>query len=241
MDGNERAHTACSGTTRCAVLVQSSKRGSTAPGRRYNVGVRDDLIARSIDAVLPQTQCTRCGFDGCRPYAEAIAGHEAAINRCPPGGDAVIARLAKLAGLPVQPLAPECGRHGPLLVATITEARCIGCTLCIDACPVDAIIGAAKRMHVVLPSLCSGCELCVAPCPVDCIAMVPAGRPWTDADAAAARERHREREARPARGERLAARRKSATKPARDDPLQRQAAVIAALLRARARRAARTA
>ncbi len=203
--------------------------------------MRHDLYADRIDAVLPQTQCTRCGFDGCRPYAEAIARHETPINRCPPGGDEVIARLAALTGLRRQPLDRDCGEHGPLLVATIAEAHCIGCTLCIDACPVDAIIGAAKRMHAVLPTHCSGCELCVAPCPVDCITMVPAGRPWTDTDAAAARVRHREREMRVARGERVAARMAGASQHAQDDPRRRQSAVAAALERARARRAARMA
>ena len=189
-------------------------------------------LALRIDAVLPQTQCTRCGFAGCRPYAEALASGTTQINRCPPGGDDVIGALAALTGQARIPLDPACGAHGPLLVAVIDEAACIGCTLCIQACPVDAIVGAQKRMHAILASLCSGCELCVAPCPVDCITMAPAGRPWTPADAAAARIRHDARARRLQRRERIAAR-----KPAHDAArAQRQRAVAAALARARARR-----
>ena len=192
---------------------------------------RRALVAR-IDAALPQTQCTRCGYAACRPYAEAVAANAAAINRCPPGGDAVIAALAALTGHPPAPLDPACGVHGPLPVAAIDEARCIGCRLCIDACPVDAILGAPKRMHAVLPSLCSGCELCVAPCPVDCIAMRPADRTWTAEDADAARVRHAARAARLIRRERIADRRPDAAA----ERARRAEAVAAALARARARR-----
>ena len=110
-------------------------------------------LADRIDAVLPQTQCTRCGYAACRPYADAVAEGSADINRCPPGGESVIVALAGLTGRTVKRLDAECGEHGPLLVAIIDEATCIGCTLCIDACPVDAILGAPKRMHTVLPSL----------------------------------------------------------------------------------------
>ncbi len=131
------------------------------------------LTADDIDALLPQTQCTRCGYSGCRPYAEAIAAGAAQINQCPPGGAATIAALAKLLGRAVRPLNPANGVEGPPLVAQIDEDACIGCARCLPPCPVDAIIGAAKRMHTVLAALCTGCELCVAPCPVDCIAMVP--------------------------------------------------------------------
>ena len=131
-----------------------------------------DLEGR-IDALLPQTQCTRCGFDGCRPYAQAIAAGEAPINQCPPGGAATIGALAALLGRPVLPLNPANGSEGPPLVAQIDEEACIGCAKCLPPCPVDAIIGARRQMHTVVVALCTGCELCVAPCPVDCISMVP--------------------------------------------------------------------
>lgn len=194
-------------------------------------------LAARIDAVLPQTQCTRCGFAGCAPYADALAAGSTDLDRCPPGGDAVVVALAALTGRAVKPVDPACGTPGALTVAVIDESVCIGCTLCIAACPVDAIIGAQKRMHAVLPSLCSGCELCIAPCPVDCIVMAPAGRDWTCDDADAARLRHRARHARVARNERIANRRATPAVPAGEHD-KRQAAVAAALVRARARRAA---
>ena len=199
--------------------------------------------ADAIDALLPQTQCTRCGFDGCAPYAAAIARNDAPINRCPPGGAATIDALAALTGLRASPLDATCGVHAPLAVAVIDESRCIGCTLCIAACPVDAIIGGPKRMHAVLPSLCSGCELCVAPCPVDCIDLVPAGRAWTQADATAARARHAARAQRLARPKTTGTARKPAPalRVAAVEEIRRaarQAAVAAALERARARRRA---
>lgn len=147
-------------------------------------------LADRIDALLPQTQCTKCGYQGCRPYAEAIAAGEADINRCPPGGEDGVRQLANLMGRSAPTLDRSRGEPGPLMLAVVDETHCIGCTLCIDACPVDAIVGAPKRMHTVLDELCTGCDLCVAPCPVDCIAMVPAGRAWTAEDARAARERH---------------------------------------------------
>ncbi|HEY5309876.1 MAG TPA: RnfABCDGE type electron transport complex subunit B, partial [Casimicrobiaceae bacterium] len=136
-------------------------------------------LADRLDYVLPQTQCARCGHGGCRPYAEAMAAGRAEINRCPPGGEETIVRLADLTGRAVKALDRTLGAPGPLLLARIDETACIGCTLCVDACPVDAIVGAQKRMHTVVASLCSGCELCVAPCPVDCITMQAAGRAWT--------------------------------------------------------------
>jgi electron transport complex protein RnfB len=126
-----------------------------------------------IDALLPQTQCTRCGYSGCRPYAQAIATGEAPINQCPPGGAATIEALAALLARPVLPLNPANGTEGPQLVAQIDEQACIGCAKCLPPCPADAIIGAHRQMHTVVLALCTGCELCVAPCPVDCIAMVP--------------------------------------------------------------------
>ena len=128
--------------------------------------------AAEIDALLPQTQCTRCGYPGCRPYAEALADSAAELNQCPPGGAATISALASLLGRPALPLNPANGIEGPALVAQIDEDACIGCAKCLPPCPVDAILGAQKQMHTVLLSLCTGCELCVAPCPVDCISMV---------------------------------------------------------------------
>lgn len=129
--------------------------------------------AVDIDALLPQTQCTRCGYPGCKPYAEAIASGGAEINQCPPGGSATIAELAALLHREVLPLNPANGVEGPTLVAQIDESVCIGCAKCLPPCPVDAIVGARKQMHTVVAALCTGCELCVAPCPVDCIKMVP--------------------------------------------------------------------
>jgi Na+-translocating ferredoxin:NAD+ oxidoreductase subunit B len=136
--------------------------------------------ADDFDALLPQTQCTQCGFAGCRPYAEALASGDAEINRCPPGGAAGVARLAALAGRSVLPIDPSCGVEGPLRLAVIDETACIGCTLCLQACPVDAIVGAGKRMHAVLLDECTGCDLCVPPCPVDCIEMIPLATLRTD-------------------------------------------------------------
>ncbi|HHM05460.1 MAG TPA: electron transport complex subunit RsxB [Gammaproteobacteria bacterium] len=136
--------------------------------------VDGDPLVDKIDAILPQTQCGQCSFPGCRPYAEAIADGRADINQCPPGGEAVIHALADLLGVDPKPLNPENGEEKPeKTVAIIDEQRCIGCTLCIQACPVDAILGAAKQMHTVIAAECTGCELCVPPCPVDCIDMVP--------------------------------------------------------------------
>jgi len=130
-------------------------------------------LAERIDAALPQTQCTKCGYDGCRPYAEAIAKGEADIDQCPPGGDAGVAKLAALLDRAVKPLNPVHGEYRPPQVALIDEALCIGCVKCIHACPVDAIVGASKRMHTVIAAWCTGCELCIPPCPVDCISLVP--------------------------------------------------------------------
>lgn len=202
--------------------------------------------ADAIDAILPQTQCTKCGYPSCRPYAEAIARGEASINQCPPGGDAGIRRLALATGRPYLPLNPANGVERPRRVAVIDEARCIGCTLCIQACPVDAIVGAAKQMHTVVTELCSGCDLCVAPCPVDCIEMVPAtgaDAVWDAPRADAARTRFQRRQARLARekAEREArlARQAAAARSAPDADAKR-AAIQAAIERARAKRAAVT-
>ena len=130
-----------------------------------------------IDGLLPQTQCTRCGYSGCMPYAAAIAGGEAGINQCPPGGAATIAALAALLGREFAALNPANGIEAPARVAMIDESRCIGCARCLSPCPVDAIVGAPKRMHTVLAERCTGCELCIAPCPVDCIEMRPPPTP----------------------------------------------------------------
>jgi Na+-translocating ferredoxin:NAD+ oxidoreductase subunit B len=137
---------------------------------RFRTG--GDPVVDRIDGLLPQTQCGQCSFAGCRPYAEAIVAGEADINRCPPGGEATILALADLLERDPKPLDPESGEFRSRMVAVIDEPVCIGCTLCIQACPVDAILGAGKQMHTVIASECTGCELCVAPCPVDCISMV---------------------------------------------------------------------
>jgi electron transport complex protein RnfB len=213
-------------------------------------------LADRIDALLPQTQCGRCGYDRCRPYAEALARGETALNRCPPGGSATIVALAALLQTPALPLDPRCGAEGPLKVAVIDESECIGCTLCIQACPVDAIVGAARWMHTVVGVACSGCERCIAPCPVDCISMLPCAPPrtWSLEDASDARRRMQ------ARDRRLQAQRDLLqTRQAPDDdgdanevlgqtcaaPGDRHASGIAGLVssaieRARARRAARS-
>lgn len=129
--------------------------------------------AAAIDALLPQTQCTRCGYPSCRGYADAIAADDADINQCPPGGTETILALAALTGRTAARLNAQNGFEDAPLVAVIDEARCIGCTKCLPPCPVDAIVGAPRRMHTVIADICTGCELCVAPCPVDCIAMRP--------------------------------------------------------------------
>jgi electron transport complex protein RnfB len=129
-------------------------------------------LVERINALLPQTQCGQCGHPGCHPYAEAIAAGEA-INRCPPGGDSTIRSLARLLAQAPRPLDPTHGHEDLRKVAYIREPECIGCTKCIQACPVDAILGSAKHMHTVIVSECTGCDLCVAPCPVDCIDMIP--------------------------------------------------------------------
>lgn len=141
--------------------------------------VDSDPVVENINAILPQTQCGQCNYPGCKPYAEAIAAGEAEINQCPPGGEAGIQALADLLGVEALPLNPENGQEKPKTVAVIDEEICIGCTLCIQACPVDAILGSSKLMHTVIESECTGCDLCLPPCPVDCIEMIvrpaPAG------------------------------------------------------------------
>jgi electron transport complex protein RnfB len=213
-------------------------------------------LAEAIDNALPQTQCTRCGYPDCRRYAEAMAAGEADINRCPPGGAEGIARLAALTGRAARPLDAERGHEGPRRLAVIDEAWCIGCTLCIKACPVDCIVGASKLMHTVIDAQCTGCELCVPVCPVDCIAMVPVTgtltgwAAWSAQQAGEARERyafHRLRVARDARenAERLAVKAaakladlEGASRLTDPDALAKKRAVVeAALARARAAQA----
>jgi Na+-translocating ferredoxin:NAD+ oxidoreductase subunit B len=211
-------------------------------------------LADRLDAALPQTQCTRCGYADCRHYAQAMAAGEAAINQCPPGGAEGIARLAAITGRPVIALNPAHGREGPRQLAVIDEAWCIGCTLCIKACPVDCIVGAPKLMHSVIEHWCTGCELCLPVCPVDCIALEPATpgasgwAAWSPAQADEARQRyaaHRDRTERDRRenDERLAAKAEAkladlagATTITDPAALERKRAVIdAALRRARER------
>ncbi len=202
-------------------------------------------LAARIDAALPQTQCTRCGYPDCAAYATAIAADEAAINRCPPGGAEGIARLARITGRPALPLDTDCGSEGPLRLAVIDEDWCIGCTLCLDACPTDAILGRNKRMHTVIASHCTGCELCIPVCPVDCISLedTTPGRTgwaaWSEAQAGQALERyrlHRQRQspAEPGMDATPAAPAVSVAPTGEVDP--KKAAIAAALARARAAR-----
>ena len=159
-------------------------------------------LANRIHDALPQTQCTRCGYPDCKAYAQAIAEDQAPINQCPPGGTEGVAILARLTGRPTLPLNPDHGAEGPMTVAVIDEAWCIGCTLCIKACPTDAILGSNKVMHTVIESACTGCDLCLPVCPVDCIEMVPISgdktgwAAWSDALATQARQRYESRQIR---------------------------------------------
>lgn len=196
-------------------------------------------LAARINDALPQTQCTRCGYPDCASYAQAVADGEAGINQCPPGGAEGIERLARLTGRAPLPLDPECGIEGPRAMAVIDEAWCIGCTLCLDACPTDAIVGINKRMHTVIEAHCTGCELCIPVCPVDCISLEveTPGRTgwqaWSAEQAASARGRydlhgkHRNTDAR------LAEKPPEADAP-QDASARKRAIVEAALARARA-------
>jgi Na+-translocating ferredoxin:NAD+ oxidoreductase subunit B len=165
-------------------------------------------LAERLDAALPQTQCTRCGYPDCKSYARAMAAGEADINRCPPGGAEGIVRLADITGRAVKPLDPEHGVEGPRALALIDEAWCIGCTLCIKACPVDSILGASKVMHTIIDQWCTGCELCVPVCPVDCISMVPVSgaqtgwQAWSAGQADNSRQRYATHQIRIPRDER---------------------------------------
>ena len=196
-------------------------------------------LAEAVLDALPQTQCRRCGYQDCRAYAEAIAGAGEAINRCPPGGAKGIERLARLTGRPMLALDPDCGREAARALAVIDEASCIGCALCLKACPVDAIVGAAKRMHVVVEAHCSGCELCIPACPVDCISLVNASGEqtgwdaWDPARAADARQRYARHAARYGASPGAEVASEPASAPARSET------VAAAIARARAARAER--
>jgi electron transport complex protein RnfB len=211
--------------------------------------------AARLHAALPQTQCTRCGYPDCAGYAQAIAAGEADINQCPPGGAEGIVRLAELTRRPAVQLNPAMGVEGPRLMAVIDEAWCIGCTLCLDACPTDAILGGNKRMHTVIEPYCTGCELCVPVCPVDCIAMENASgertgwNAWSEAQAREALQRYEDRKARKQREsqEHAARMERKAHEKLADLPAQthgaegaelarKKAVIEAALARARAKR-----
>jgi Na+-translocating ferredoxin:NAD+ oxidoreductase subunit B len=193
--------------------MQPSRAGERQAERPAS-GARSD----EVDRLLPQTQCRRCGYDGCRPYAEAIVEADAPINRCPPGGKAVVQALADLLHRPEVPLDPACGPQPARRIARIDNSRCIGCTKCIRPCPVDAIVGAPRHQHHVLADRCTGCDLCLAPCPVDCIDMVEVTQDWSPTDAARGRRNH------VLHLERRAAAKVPAAKPDDRDPLRALAA-----------------
>lgn len=210
-----------------------------------------EKLVQQINDLLPQTQCTQCGFEGCLPYAKALATQETNINRCPPGGNSTIAALALLLDKPVVELDHSCGTTIERHIASIDPQHCIGCTLCIKACPVDAIVGSSKRRHAVIAELCTGCELCIPPCPVDCIDMVfmPDFSQWDTQQAHAARARMNTREIRLKRQKEEQAQRLDAKAMHKLDELDdtqspdaaaKKAVVQAALARARARRQAQT-
>lgn len=205
-----------------------------------------EVLIVQIDAVLPQTQCRQCGYDGCKPYAGAIARGEAKINQCPPGGEPGIHALAQLMQLPYQPLNPAHGVTKTKAVAVIDEETCIGCTLCIQACPVDAILGASKQMHTVISQECTGCELCLPPCPVDCIDIQAVhDRPtaMSETEANVARQRHQHRQARLALEHHTKAHTYSKQTPALASEASpsadaiKKAAIAAAMARAKAQKA----
>jgi Na+-translocating ferredoxin:NAD+ oxidoreductase subunit B len=214
--------------------------------------VRSDIPANvsalylGVLNALPQTQCTQCGYEGCAPYAQAIALGEADIDRCPPGGSAGVVALSQITGLAVKPVNPSCGTTKPRHIAVIDASRCIGCTLCITACPVDAIVGAPKAMHQVIQGACTGCDLCLPPCPVDCISMqrLDGFLDWSRTDAQRAQAAHTARLQRLASESAL----NSASRPivasvpqhlplpTQVDPTHKQLTIASALEKARARR-----
>jgi len=211
----------------------------------------------ALHAALPQTQCTRCGYPDCAAYARAMASGEADINQCPPGGDEGVQRLARITGRAARPLNPQHGTEGPRRIAIIDEAWCIGCTLCLKACPTDAIVGSNKRMHIVIEPWCTGCELCIPVCPVDCISLDNVSgdktgwTAWSQDDADTALARYEFRQFRLAREEREHAARLEAKAQAKladlpahthgaegDEAARKRAVIEAALARARAKRGA---
>lgn len=196
------------------------------------MSVAKQSLIESINKLLPQTQCQRCGYKACLPYAQAIALENEAINRCPPGGHSGIEKLAQLTGRPALALDESCGTEGPLQLAVIDAQRCIGCALCLEACPVDAITGAFKFMHAVIEDDCTGCELCLPSCPVDCIQMVsPESQlPWTDIKAAQARGHFERREQRLQQ-----ASQRPGLKLRQQPPVDKESLLKAALARAKAR------
>ena len=207
-----------------------------APASRTPAAI---ALAVRIDAALPQTQCTRCGYPDCRSYAEAIAHAGAAINRCPPGGIEGIEQLARITGVSVLPLDPACGTEGSRAMAVIDEQWCIGCTLCLDVCPTDAILGINKRMHTVVEAHCTGCELCLPVCPVDCISLedvtpgLTGWQAWSTSQATDAQRRYASRLTRLKED----MQRSADVARAAEDPTRRKRSIVEAAL-ARARDAA---
>lgn len=210
-----------------------------------------EQLVQEIDNLLPQTQCTQCGFEGCLPYAKALANNEVDLNRCPPGGEPTIAALSALLNKPPKTVDPTCGITIERHIASIDPQHCIGCTLCIKACPVDAIVGSSKRRHAVIAELCTGCELCIPPCPVDCIDMIfmPEFSTWDQTQAHEARRRMQSREVRLKRQKEEQSQRLEAKAIHKLDELDdspspdaaaKKAVIQAALARARARRQAQT-
>ncbi len=204
--------------------------------------MNSQALAQAIDELLPQTQCARCGYPGCRPYAEAIAAGKAGINRCPPGGDVTISALARLTVTKPVPLAAECGSEPVRQVAAIDEDWCIGCTVCIQACPVDAIVGAAKLMHTIVRDECTGCGLCVEPCPMYCISMIETSRQrfvqhWGRAQAVRARRRYDARRERRER-ERVERTRRARLAMRHSSVAEKRRVIEAAVARSRTRRVA---
>jgi electron transport complex protein RnfB len=191
---------------------------------------KQELI-ESINSLLPQTQCQRCGYQACLPYAQAIALENEAINRCPPGGARGIEKLAQVTGQPIVTLNEDCGTEGPVRLASIDAQRCIGCALCLDACPVDAITGAFKFMHAVIEDDCTGCELCLPSCPVDCIEMFSPAQPieWTSDKADQARQHFEKRR------HRLLEQSQDSNAKRRQQPIDKEGLLKAALARAQAR------